>query len=83
MIYIDGIKWVIDNDARLNSDQQFNNTPVHTAPPPPPHPNTHTPPTHPLHLMQGKVGFAGVYIIFVFLLHNIDGWNSSEPPHFV
>ena len=26
MIYIAGIKWVNNNDARLTSDQQFNNT---------------------------------------------------------
>ena len=38
---------------------------------------------HPLtpHFYIVTLGFAGVYIIFLFLLLNIDGGYSLEPPH--
>ena len=33
------------------------------------------------HFCIVKLGFTGVYIIFLFLLHNIDCRYSLEPPH--
>ena len=38
---------------------------------------------HPLtpHFYIVKLGFTGVYIIFLFLLKNIDCGYSLEPPH--
>ena len=32
------------------------------------------------HFYIVKLGFTGVYIIFLFLLKNIDCWYSLEPP---
>ena len=33
------------------------------------------------HIYIVKLGFTGVYIIFLFLLQNMDCGNSLEPPH--
>ena len=32
------------------------------------------------HFYIAKLGFAGVYLFFLFLLSNIDCWYSLEPP---
>ena len=37
-------------------------------------------PLYPIKFYTGKVGYAGVYLFFLFLLQNIDCGYSLEPP---